>query len=232
MEKGAPSRGMPLPAIIAIVVVVLAGTSGTVLLARDAGGTSGTPTVVPPVAKATSSPSVPPTAPAVFLTPRSSPAAIATLPRPSTGGPSPSPHVVVVPVPSYAGPTPQGLLTGPTPPPAPQESRVTPDRLTWAVDHQGRQSAQQLVVIVNIGGQPLHIFPAGIAGDQAGNFAVQSDTCSGATIQPQKECSVAIVYNAIDRQATAELRVSDDSGGSATGTPTKTSAVPLNGTYG
>ena len=221
--------------MVAVAVVVLAGTSGTVLLARDAGGPSGS---TPPVA-VTASPSVPPPAPATrTATPSASPSPAASAAPPSSARATaratatPGPGIVAT-LPPYAGPSPEAILTGPTPPPAPQASRVTPDRLSWGLTAPGHQSKQQPVVVLNTGGQPLHVFPVGITGDNAGDFRIVTDSCSGTDVAPQQECSIEIVYDPRTAgDARAELLVSDDSGGSPTGGPTKTSSVPLSGTAG
>jgi hypothetical protein len=77
----------------------------------------------------------------------------------------------------------------------------------------GSGAAVQSVTITNTGNEDLHPFLANIIGAGAQDFPKSSDTCTGATVQPGKTCTVSIGFTPTAAGSrTATLAVFDDAG--------------------
>jgi hypothetical protein len=76
----------------------------------------------------------------------------------------------------------------------------------------GTQSAPRSVTVYNDGAPPLTISGASLVGANSGDFAIQSDSCTGKVLDSDANCSVALVFAPTSAAAsTASLRITSDS---------------------
>jgi hypothetical protein len=79
------------------------------------------------------------------------------------------------------------------------------------------QSTTVPVTVTNTGVQGLTIGQAALAGQNAGQFAIASDTCSGQTVSGGDTCTIGVQYNPTARGAqTAELDIPSNDANSPT----------------
>ena len=83
----------------------------------------------------------------------------------------------------------------PAPPPAPPFVSLMPDNLDFGSQVVRRTSAAKRITVKNAGGQPLHIDSVDLGGDNPTAFAVLKDTCTGATLDPNRACIVDVTFN-------------------------------------
>jgi hypothetical protein len=87
---------------------------------------------------------------------------------------------------------------------------VTPTALDFGTVTLGQTSQPQTVTVV-AGGNPLAVAKVALAGTRPGDFAIQSDLCSGQTIQPGGSCTFAVVYTpTIVASVSAVATITDD----------------------
>jgi hypothetical protein len=144
----------------------------------------------------------------------------------------------------------QGKLAGPAPPPAPHMVLSTTS-IAYGSRQVGSPSNPRTVSVTNHGTADMNVGSLLLMGNDAGDFALSNDTCSGQTIASGSGCSVDVRFapaNTGDLQAT--LSVPSDSpgsphsvalsgtgtasnaGGGTTTTTVVTSAIPVVGRPG
>lgn len=66
------------------------------------------------------------------------------------------------------------------------------------------------VQVTSLGSDPLQIRTASIEGEDAGNFSIGADSCSGVSLPPQSSCSIEVTRTSDDPEDSfALLRISD-----------------------
>src|SRR5437868_3818333 len=73
-------------------------------------------------------------------------------------------------------------------PAAPPGVSVTPASLDFGEQVVKRASKPQRLTVTNSGGKPLYINSVVLGGDHQQDFTLSHDTCTGATVGPQKSC--------------------------------------------
>lgn len=121
-----------------------------------------------------------------------------------------------------------GLTSAPSPPSPPITTppagpmSIVPTAINFGTVALGRSSSPQ-AVLVTAGGNPLAISSVAISGTNPGEFGIQSDTCSGHTIQPGNSCTFSVGYTpTLQINASAVVSIADDD-------PTSVQTVTLTG---
>ena len=96
-------------------------------------------------------------------------------------------------------PAEQASGSNPSAPSAPQEktpptASISPGSLSFGDQVAKTSSKPQRVTITNGGGKDLYINSVVLSGDDASEFAMQNDSCTGATIPSGKSCVVDVVF--------------------------------------
>lgn len=69
-----------------------------------------------------------------------------------------------------------------------------PDNLDFGDQVVRRTSAAKRIIIKNTGGKPLFFDGVEIRGDNPNSFAIFKDTCTGATVDPQRSCIIDVTF--------------------------------------
>lgn len=77
---------------------------------------------------------------------------------------------------------------------APPAVNITPASLDFGNQVAGRASKPKRLTVTNTGGKALYINSVVLGGDNQQDFALSQDTCTGATIGPQKSYVVDIIF--------------------------------------
>ncbi len=93
----------------------------------------------------------------------------------------------------------------------PPEVSVAPASLDFGDQVVKRASKPKRLTVTNTGGKPLYINSVVLGGDNQGDFTLSQDTCTGATVGPQKSCVIDVVFmpSANDRR-TATVTLTDN----------------------
>jgi hypothetical protein len=107
-----------------------------------------------------------------------------------------------------------GLTHGnqdPAPPPSPPSVSLIPDKLDFGNQVVRRTSAAKRITVKNTGGQPLYFDSVDLGGDNPTAFAILTDTCTGATVDPNRACIVDITFTpSVTGGRNARLRLNDN----------------------
>jgi hypothetical protein len=90
-----------------------------------------------------------------------------------------------------------GLTRGnqnPASPQSPPSVSLAPDNLDFGNQVVRRTSAAKRVTVQNTGGQPLYFDSVDLGGDNATAFAILKDTCTGATVDPDRACILDVTF--------------------------------------
>ncbi|MCM3903571.1 MAG: choice-of-anchor D domain-containing protein [Pyrinomonadaceae bacterium] len=99
----------------------------------------------------------------------------------------------------------------PAPPPSPPYVSLVPDNLDFGDQVVRRTSAAKRITVKNTGGQPLYFDSVELSGDNPTAFAVLKDTCTGATVDPNKACIVDVTFTpSATGGRNARLKLSDN----------------------
>ena len=79
-------------------------------------------------------------------------------------------------------------------PATPPSVNVTPGSLEFGNQVIKRASKPKRVTVTNTGGKGLYINSVVLGGDNAGDFVLTQDTCTGATLGAQKSCVIDVVF--------------------------------------
>jgi len=71
---------------------------------------------------------------------------------------------------------------------------ITPASLEFGNQVVKRASKPKRLTVTNIGGKALYINSVVLGGDHQQDFTLSHDTCTGATIGPQKSCVIDVVF--------------------------------------
>ena len=82
----------------------------------------------------------------------------------------------------------------PAPPQSPPYVSLVPDNLDFGDQVVRRTSAAKRITVKNTGGTPLSIDSVELGGDNPRSFALLNDTCTGATVDPNKACIVDVTF--------------------------------------
>jgi photosystem II stability/assembly factor-like uncharacterized protein len=116
-----------------------------------------------------------------------------------------------------------------TPPAGPMS--VVPTAINFGTVTLGQSSAAQTVVVTP-DGVPLAVSTVALSGTNPGEFTIQSDTCSGQTVQPASSCSFAVVYRPTLQTSVTATVVITDSDSSSPQTVTLSGSSPVQATSG
>jgi hypothetical protein len=76
---------------------------------------------------------------------------------------------------------------------------LSPSRLAFGRVVGGRTSAPHTATVTNSGTNSLYVNSAVVGGNNAGDFQIRKDSCTGATVEPGKSCIVSIVFSPATR---------------------------------
>jgi hypothetical protein len=80
------------------------------------------------------------------------------------------------------------------PPPSPPFVSLVPDNLDFGNQVVRRTSTAKRITVKNTGGKPLYFDSVDLGGDNPNSFAILRDTCTGATIDPDKACILDVTF--------------------------------------
>jgi HYDIN/CFA65/VesB-like, Ig-like domain len=86
------------------------------------------------------------------------------------------------------------LRQNPTVPPSPPFVSLIPDNLDFGNQVVNISSKAKIITVKNTGGKPLYFDSVTLSGDNPTAFAILKDTCSGATVDPDKACIVSVTF--------------------------------------
>jgi hypothetical protein len=116
-------------------------------------------------------------------------------PSPASITPSPTP---ITPSPTPITPSPTPITPSPTPvtPTATRAPRLglNPVRLDFEPYPVGSTTPARSVFLINTGGAPLRVTSIGLNGFNPGDFLVENDTCSAATLNPGGSCTIWLSF--------------------------------------
>jgi hypothetical protein len=116
-------------------------------------------------------------------------------------------------VPAFAQEVGSGQKTNQDPaiPASPPFVSLAPDNLDFGNQVVRRTSATKRIIVKNTGGKPLYFSSVDLGGDNPNSFAVLKDTCTGATIDPEKACIVDVTFTpSATGGRNARLRLNDN----------------------
>ena len=116
-----------------------------------------------------------------------------------------------------------------TPPAGPMS--VVPTTINFGTVTLGQSSAAQTVVVTP-DGVPLAISTVALSGTNPGEFAIQSDSCSGQTVQPGNTCSFNVLYIPTAQIAASGVVTITDSDSTSPQTVALTGSSPVQATSG
>ena len=85
---------------------------------------------------------------------------------------------------------------------------TAPADLDFGKQVVGWSKPPRRITVTNTGGQPLSVDSVATGGDQSGDFTIVKDTCTGATVAPNRACIVDVSFvarRAEDRRANLQL---------------------------
>ncbi len=120
------------------------------------------------------------------------------------------------------------------------QNRITADPASFDFGEvrTGTASASRVLTVSNTGDTEIETGTISIAGQDASEFSIQNDTCSGRTIGPLETCSLDVIFSPVsDGVKTANITLPDAANFPAlnipldgTGTETEPGWVKINGT--
>jgi len=88
---------------------------------------------------------------------------------------------------------------------------LVPDHLDFGDQVIGRRSKAKRITVTNAGGKSLNIRSVTCNGDNWSDFSVVNDTCTGATIAPNRACIIDVTVNPSDtEERNASLKLEDN----------------------
>src|SRR5689334_1055528 len=76
----------------------------------------------------------------------------------------------------------------------PPSINITPASLDFGDQVIKRASKPKRLTVTNSGGKALYINSVVLGGDNQQDFTLSHDTCTGATLSPQKSCVIDVVF--------------------------------------
>lgn len=94
---------------------------------------------------------------------------------------------------------------------APQSVTLNPHAIDFKEQVARKASKPQRVIVTNSGGKDLYVNSAVVEGDNKEDFVISNDTCTGATVGPNKSCVIDIVFTpAVSERRKAMLTLTDN----------------------
>jgi hypothetical protein len=94
---------------------------------------------------------------------------------------------------------------------APPSVSLLPDHLDFGDQVVGRRSKAKRITVTNAGGKSLYISSVTGDGDNWSDFSVINDTCTGATIVPNRACIIDVTVTPSDtNERNASLKLVDN----------------------
>ena len=78
---------------------------------------------------------------------------------------------------------------------SPAAATIDPGSVDFGEQVAGRYGRAQRVVVTNTGGAPLHVNNVALGGDDAGQYSVVKDACTGAEVVPYRACVIDIAFH-------------------------------------
>jgi len=95
--------------------------------------------------------------------------------------------------------------------PSPPSASIVPDQLDFGDQVVGRRSKAKRITVTNAGGKPLYISSVTGDGDNWSDFSVVNDTCTGATVAPNRSCIIDVAFSPSDTdERNASLSLGDN----------------------
>jgi hypothetical protein len=95
--------------------------------------------------------------------------------------------------------------------PSPPSVSIVPDKLDFGDQVVGRRSKAQRITVTNTGGKSLYISSVTGDGDNWSDFSVVNDTCTGATVAPNRACIIDVTFAPSDTdERNASLNLGDN----------------------
>lgn len=95
--------------------------------------------------------------------------------------------------------------------PSPPSASIDPDSLNFGDQVVRRISAAKRVTIKNTGGKPLYFDGVTIGGNNPSEFSIVKDTCTGASIDPNKACIIDVSFSPSKvKERNADLNLADN----------------------
>jgi hypothetical protein len=105
----------------------------------------------------------------------------------------------------------------------PPVASINPGSLAFGDQVAKTSSKPQRITVTNTGGKDLYVNSVVLGGDDQSEFAIQNDSCTGATIPASKSCVVDVVFTPTAKESRKASLVFTDS---AVDSPQR---VPLSG---
>jgi hypothetical protein len=94
---------------------------------------------------------------------------------------------------------------------APQAVSLDPYNLDFGDQVVGRRSKAKRITVTNTGLKPLYIRSVTGEGDNWSDYTLATDTCTGATVDPNKACIIDVTFAPSSTgERSASLKLSDD----------------------
>jgi len=99
----------------------------------------------------------------------------------------------------------------PAPPPSPPFVSPDPGNLDFGNQVVRSTSAAKRITLMNSGGKSLYIDSVTLGGDNSASFNILKDTCTGATVGPNKACILDVTFTPRQTgERNARLRINDN----------------------
>lgn len=96
-------------------------------------------------------------------------------------------------------------------PPSPPIVTVNPFNLEFGKQVVGGTSAPKRITVKNTGGKSLYFDSVDVGGDNPTAFTIANDTCTGATVEPNRACILDITFNpSTTGERNASLKLNDN----------------------
>lgn len=93
----------------------------------------------------------------------------------------------------------------------PPNAMINPGSLDFSNQVVKKPSASKRITVTNTGEKPLYINSVVLSGEQASDFTLKNDTCTGANVATQKSCVIDVVFApAAVGSRKAELVITDN----------------------
>ncbi|HKG23070.1 MAG TPA: choice-of-anchor D domain-containing protein [Blastocatellia bacterium] len=93
----------------------------------------------------------------------------------------------------------------------PPVASINPGSLAFGDQVAKTSSKPQRITVTNTGGKDLYVNSVVLGGDDQSEFAIQNDSCTGATIPSSKSCVVDVVFTPTAKESRKATLVFTDS---------------------
>jgi HYDIN/CFA65/VesB-like, Ig-like domain len=95
--------------------------------------------------------------------------------------------------------------------PAPPFASLDPASLDFGDQVVRRRTAAKRITVTNTGGKALYFDSVTVAGDNAGDFTLVKDSCTGVAVDPNKACVIDVTFTRSQTdERNASLKLTDN----------------------